>query len=442
MGEDRGEAVWADILDFAGNRVTQLLVAEQSGSNAPSADNVVRITPKDVVATFGGALRFDHEALRRSQRGALYSVLGHWTAHSDVPATVVMPTGTGKTETMLALLVAERIERLIVLVPSDSLREQIAAKFERLGVLQELGIVNASAARPSVGRMTRSFSDAAAAADFASACNVVVATPQILNTSTAEARNAILDACTHLFVDEAHHVEARTWTTVRERFADRPVLQFTATPFREDGKHMAGKIVYTYPLRAAQSDKVFAPIDYYSILDFDDTDDALARGALDRLGSDLAAGYDHVLMARAKSIPRAKELAELYRRLGPEYNPVLIYSSMRATAKKAALDALHAGETQVIVCVNMLGEGFDLPSLKIAAVHDPQKSLSVTLQFIGRFARTKAGSGEPRQRVRLRRSPGRSPGHTASVPVCRRRGLERTASRPVRHRDLRRGRGR
>ena len=36
----------------------------------------------------------------------------------------------------------------------------------------------------------------------------------------------------------------------------------------------------------------------------------------------------------------------------------------------------------------MLGEGFDLPALKVAAVHDPQKSLAVTLQFIGRFART------------------------------------------------------
>ncbi len=35
----------------------------------------------------------------------------------------------------------------------------------------------------------------------------------------------------------------------------------------------------------------------------------------------------------------------------------------------------------------MLGEGFDLPELKIAAVHDPQKSLAVTLQFAGRFVR-------------------------------------------------------
>lgn len=38
----------------------------------------------------------------------------------------------------------------------------------------------------------------------------------------------------------------------------------------------------------------------------------------------------------------------------------------------------------------MLGEGFDFPNLKIAAIHDPHKSLASTLQFIGRFARTNA----------------------------------------------------
>jgi hypothetical protein len=37
----------------------------------------------------------------------------------------------------------------------------------------------------------------------------------------------------------------------------------------------------------------------------------------------------------------------------------------------------------------MLGEGFDLPELKIAAFHDIRKSLPITLQFAGRFTRTK-----------------------------------------------------
>lgn len=42
----------------------------------------------------------------------------------------------------------------------------------------------------------------------------------------------------------------------------------------------------------------------------------------------------------------------------------------------------------------MLGEGYDLPQLKIAAIHDDKQSLAVTLQFIGRFTRTKANLGQ------------------------------------------------
>ena len=57
------------------------------------------------------------------------------------------------------------------------------------------------------------------------------------------------------------------------------------------------------------------------------------------------------------------------------------------TRQKAALAELQTRNSLVVVCVDMLGEGFDLPALKIAAIHDPHKSLAVTLQFIGRFTR-------------------------------------------------------
>ena len=48
----------------------------------------------------------------------------------------------------------------------------------------------------------------------------------------------------------------------------------------------------------------------------------------------------------------------------------------------------HTDELALIICVNMLGEGFDFPRLKIAAIHDPHKSIATTIQFVGRFTRT------------------------------------------------------
>ncbi len=376
----------------------RLRLGARAGDSAAGATwhlpkNVVRSRPEDVLETYRDALSFAEESpsapgLRSPQCGALHSVLGYWTTKSPVPATVVMPTGTGKTETMLALLVAARLPRLLVLVPSDVLRIQVAEKFESLGVLQELGVVSSTALRPVVGRLAHALSGPDAAISFAEACNVIVATPQSLSRCTPEARAELLERCSHLFIDEAHHVAAPTWSTIRQQFEGKPVVQFTATPFREDGRHLQGRVIYAFPLREAQVQNFFSPIDYTSVIDFRDVDRAVAVQSIARLRTDLTEGYDHVLMARVRGISRAKEIRELYEDLAPDLAPVIINYQLSQTSQRQALAALRERTSRVIVCVNMLGEGFDLPALKVAAVHDPQKSLAVTLQFIGRFART------------------------------------------------------
>lgn len=356
-----------------------------------------RRSDADVVLTsYRGALQLDQRdegqaALRSPQLGAIHAVLGYWTTQRLEPATVVMPTGTGKTETMLGLLVAARPERVLVIVPSDSLREQIATKFDRLGVLQELGIVAASALRPVVGRVGHAFGTEGEASAFAEVCNVVVSTPAALQSSTPVVRAAFLANFSHLFIDEAHHVAALTWSEVRAAFASKPVVQFTATPFREDGKHLQGRLVYSFPLREAQAQGYFSKIDFKSIVDFENPDATLATEAIARLRADLEAGRDHVLMARVRSITRAKVILAIYADVAPDLNPVAIYSQLSAKNRVAAVDSLMARTSRVVICVDMLGEGFDLPALKVAAVHDSHKSLGVTLQFIGRFARTSSG---------------------------------------------------
>lgn len=67
---------------------------------------------------------------------------------------------------------------------------------------------------------------------------------------------------------------------------------------------------------------------------------------------------------------------------------------MSALEKKLNMEVLKTGKSQIVVCVDMFGEGIDILNLKIAAIHDRYKSLPITLQFIGRFARSKAGLGD------------------------------------------------
>lgn len=360
--------------------------------------NAAATDPAAVLRSLDGAFQFieddpvrGRQGLRSPQLGATHTVLGYWSTKKEEPATVVMPTGTGKTDTMLALFCTGRPERLLVIVPSDALRTQIADKFLSLGVLQEFGVLSPRGLRPVVGQVKHAFSDPATAAAFATRCNVIVATPDALRASDEPTRFALYERCSHLFIDEAYHVEAETWNAIRRRFIGKSVVQFTATPFREDGKRLGGRLVYAFPLREAQRLGYFSTIDYVSVVDFYDQDRAIAAHAIERLRQDRVAGYDHILMARVKWKKRADELLPLYRELGPEFQPMVLYSGIPETDRLARLAAMRSRKSRIVICVDMLGEGFDMPELKIAEIHDPHKSLGVTLQFVGRFSRNVPG---------------------------------------------------
>jgi superfamily II DNA or RNA helicase len=334
-------------------------------------------------------------ALRRPQLGALHAIHAHWSVSRGV-ATIVMPTGTGKTETMLATLTSARCPRVLVLVPTDALRRQVAEKFLTLGVLKLDGnaILEASAERPVVGVLTSSPRSAAEVDELFEPSNIVVTTSQLAGrcSDVVQARMAL--HCTHLFIDEAHHAEAPTWKAFKEHYADKSVLQFTATPFREDDRRIDGKIIYIYPLKRAQDDGYFRPIRFSPVFEFGikQGDRAIAHRVLAELKADQTG--KHVAMARVSSTERADAVFELYNTLGL-YSPVMLHSKVKANAREVARKKLLNGDSRIVVCVDMLGEGFDMPELKIAAFHDLRKSLAVTLQLAGRFTRARSDLGDP-----------------------------------------------
>jgi superfamily II DNA or RNA helicase len=345
----------------------------------------------DVARSLQGSFSFIEESetaagLRTPQLGALHSILAYRSTEEPDPITVVMPTGTGKTETMLAAYCHSPLRTLVV-VPSDTLRIQIADKFATLGVLPVVGAVSGDFRCPTVLVLTSGLSTPEQVDDLLRRSNVIVATAQVLNACSTAARVRLAEGCERLFVDEAHHVAARTWRSVADLFASREVVQFTATPYREDGKHLGGRIAYAYPLRLAQKHGYFARINYHSVIDLAHPDQAVATAAIAQLRKDLEAGKDHLLMARVRSVDRAKEILQFYEELAADLHPIRIDTGLAKSTRRKHRDRLIGGESKIVVCVNMLGEGFDLPALKIAAIHDPQRSLAVTLQFIGRFTR-------------------------------------------------------
>lgn len=350
------------------------------------------LRPEEITASWRGKFLYKKEniqesilGLRAPQLGAIYAFMSKAQIHHG-RNIIVMPTGTGKTETMLSILIANQCAKVLVTVPSDALRDQLANKFLTLGVLHKFGIVTSDCSYPNVG-IVKEGMDYNGWYTLIEKSNVIITTMPLITNCESEIINLLKENISHLFVDEAHHSEAKTWSEFIDSFDDEKVTLFTATPFRNDSRRLKGDFIYNFSLKDAQSQGYYKPIKFIPIREYDliQADKHIAEVAVKQLRSDMENGYDHILMARCSTKQRAKEVMEIYQQYS-DLNPVMVFSSM--PNQKSILNNIKDKKHKIIVCVNMLGEGFDMPELKIAAIHDAKQSLPITLQFIGRFTRT------------------------------------------------------
>lgn len=375
-------------------KIGRNLVKQKNGEQAFS-------NKEDVVNSWQDALVMrealgDIAGFRSAQLGALCSIKAHWTT-SNYPATIVMPTGTGKTETMMATIVLEKIKTTLIIVPSKLLRDQTTNKFVSLGILKEIGVVQNHAQFPIVATLQTTPQDASDLIAIFEKANVIITTMSLLKYFPETYFDVIREKVDTVIVDEAHHVAAKVWATVKSNLSNIRCIQFTATPFRNDGKKVDGKIIYNFPLALAQKQGYFQPIKFDPIWEYDETkaDFEIAKKAIEQLESDLAKGYNHIVLVRCKDKKSADALYnDVYSQCYNQYNPVLIHSDKSKREIDTGIKQLKEGTSKIVVCVDMFGEGIDIPNLKIAAMHDKYKSLPITLQFVGRFARTAHGLGE------------------------------------------------
>ncbi len=335
----------------------------------------------------------DGGGLRAAQLGATYSLLAHWSLAKDV-ATIVLPTGTGKTETMLVATLADRAKRILVIVPTLDLKDQIADKFMKWGILRKLGVIPQNAPNPKVLILNKTLPNSSSV-EVLKKADVVVSTPALLARTTDDVKEKLLDVFSHVYFDEAHHVVAGEWDVLKGLFRESKIVQFTATPYRNDRRPIEGKVVYNYPLSQALKDDCFSKI---SLLTVDERhpkkkDRAIADVAMQRLVEDRENGFiRHRMMVRAETAQKAEQLFGDYKKWFPDERIALVHAQVKG--KREIVERIKNNEFDIVVCVDMLKEGFDYPEFKIAAVHGIHKSLAVLLQFIGRFTRTQKGLGD------------------------------------------------
>ncbi|KQK26113.1 hypothetical protein AR438_11065 [Chryseobacterium aquaticum] len=329
------------------------------------------------------------KGLRNAQIGAIHAIGAHFSIYKTEPALIVLPTGAGKTAVLNMSAYLLKAKRVLVVSSSILVRGQIVEEFQTLKTLKRSQVFHKDLDLPKVKEIKSPIRSAEEWKDLIH-YDVVVGIPNSINEGIKPEIEFPIDLFDLILVDESHHVPAFTWTNVVKAFPNAKKIFFTATPFRRDKKEVEGKLVYNYPLSKAYEDKIFGDIGYYPVITKNPNIDlAIALEAEKVFIADKTAGLKHFIMVRTDTKNHAELLNKLY-----ADNTTLKLKKVDSTLSyrtiKITIEKLKKGELDGVICVDMLGEGFDFPNLKIAAIHSPKKSLANTLQFIGRFARTNA----------------------------------------------------
>jgi hypothetical protein len=113
-----------------------------------------------------------------------------------------MPTGTGKTETMLSVLVSGGCPKLLVVVPTDALRAQLADKFLTLGILATAGsaVLRAEAKCPIVCTLQHIPRTPEQVDDVFSRSQVILTTSSIAGQCSGPVQERMAYHCPYLFI--------------------------------------------------------------------------------------------------------------------------------------------------------------------------------------------------------------------------------------------------
>lgn len=325
--------------------------------------------------------------LRNAQLGALHAIGAYYTKENAEKALIVLPTGTGKTAVLMLSPYLVEAKKVLVITPSKLVRNQIASDYTTLKTLKNINVLPELCICPNVFELKDT--NISKHIDKILDSDVVVATPQ------GAFEMSVNESCTEEFdlilIDEAHHEPAKKWREAIDNFHKAKKILFTATPFRLDNKKLKADLIYTYTLSQAYKDKVFGEVSYIPVK-IDNPSEKDLKIALEAervFYEDKTKGLKHSLMVRAGTIEEAEKLFNLYKE---STNLIVekVHSRLSAKNVDQIIQKLRNGELDGVICVDMMAEGFDFPHLKIAAIHSPHKSLAITLQFIGRFARTNA----------------------------------------------------
>lgn len=320
--------------------------------------------------------------LRSYQEQAIQNLRAAYAAGHRA-SLLCLPTGGGKTVILatIAAQAAAKGRRVLILVHRRELIHQTASKLQWVGL--EHGII--------------------AAGHPASDHPVQVASVQTLVRRLA----GMTWQPSLVIIDEAHHAAAGSWRQILEHWPDAYRLGVTATPCRLDGRGLSQAFDHL-ALGPSVADLINAgflsPARIYAppvVADLSgvrrragDYANDQAAAAMDRptVTGDAIAHYQRLAagqqaIAFCCNVAHAVSVCDAFKTAG-----IAAALLLGDTADRDQVVAQYAaGAVRVLVTVDVVSEGFDVPAASCAILLRPTQSLGLYLQQVGRVLRPATG---------------------------------------------------
>ena len=215
--------------------------------------------------------------------------------------------------------------------------------------------------------------------------------------------------------DECHHLRAKTFSAIIDYYPDAKLLGLSATPIRLDkqglgvqcGGHfnsmvssiqlseliaqgyLVMPIIYAPPIGADLTGNKKKFGDFNQAEDTAALDKPVVTGCCIEHYRRICDGAKAIIFC--SSVKHAENTADQFNQAG--YRAASLDGTMHENDRKNRVQAITNGKIHALTSVDLVSEGFDLPSLKVAIMLRRSASLSMILQMIGRVLRPEYAPG-------------------------------------------------
>lgn len=297
---------------------------------------------------------------------------------------LVSPCGSGKTVMMIELMTRLKQPTLFIVHQKELMDQIVNTAINLTDVTkEEIGIIGAG--KRSIGeRMT-------------------VATIQTLNRMDLDEIAGEFGA---VFIDEAHHVAAKSFYDVISRFRGCYRLAVSATPNRSDGLtrivySCTGNVVHEIKqehvptiiprLQIVKTNFSSKHSEHRDIVKELISDKARNQLIVDVIKREAPENYSLVLSDRVEHL---KKLQALITKALPSLRCEMLTGSVKKSERKEIMDRAKRKEIDILLATQLAREGLDIPHLNRLFMTYPKKAAASVTQEIGRIMRPSEGKSD------------------------------------------------